>query len=256
MLRIFILEDDFFQQGRIESMIGRIISTHNIKAKPLKLFEKADQLLEEVKEQGSHQVFFLDIQIGQNRKEGLELAKEIRKQDPYATIIFTSTFTEFLPVTFEYRLAALDFIDKMLPNEDYAKRIEAALLDALNKFGDGEKEDAFYFETAKSALQVPFRKILFFETSPIVHKILLHTTDGVSEFYGQLSKIEEVDPRLYRCNKSFVVNCENITVVEKSEGKVHFENGEYCYVSKLKQKKLLEKIKVYTTNFKEELLWR
>lgn len=253
MLRVFVLEDDFFQQGRIESIIGKIISSHNIKAKPLKLFEKADQLLEEVKEQGSHQVFFLDIQIGQNRKEGLELAKKIRSRDPYATIIFTSTFTEFLPVIFEYRLAALDFIDKMLSNGDYANRIEAALLDAINKFGDGEKEDAFYFETAKSAIQVPFRKILFFETSPIVHKILLHTTDGISEFYGQLSKIENLDERLYRCNKSFVVNCENITFVEKSEGKVHFENGEYCYVSKLKQKKLLEKVKSFVVDLNGDI---
>lgn len=103
-------------------------------------------------------------------------------------------------------------------------------------------EDAFYFETPLSAIQVPFDKILFFETSSTVHKVILHTKDGRSEFYGPLSKIEKVDSRLHRCHKSFVVNYENIVSIDKKTGKVNFENDVFCFASKLKINTLISKI--------------
>ena len=57
-------------------------------------------------------LFFLDIEIKGEEKKGLEIAKEIRKKDPHATIVFVTTHSEFMPITFQYKVAALDFIDK------------------------------------------------------------------------------------------------------------------------------------------------
>lgn len=119
MLTIFVLEDSLEQQFRIESIIKHIISTNDIKLKQLRLFDDSKQLLEQITEQGSHQIFLLDIQIGNNNREGLDLARKIRLKDPYATIIFTTLHTEYLPLTYEYRISALDFIDKMLPDKEY-----------------------------------------------------------------------------------------------------------------------------------------
>ena len=51
------------------------------------------------------------------KRKGLDIAKEIRKKDPNATIVFVTTHSEFMPVTFKYRVAALDFIDKALNDE-------------------------------------------------------------------------------------------------------------------------------------------
>ena len=62
------------------------------------------------------------------------------------------------------------------------------------------------------------------------------------EFYGSLSQIEKSDPRLFKCHKSFLINPENIIKLDKSTGTVYFENGGVCYVSKLKLKKLIERI--------------
>ena len=50
------------------------------------------------------------------------------------------------------------------------------------------------------------------------------------------------DPRLFKCHKSFLINPENIIKLDKSTGTAYFENGGVCYVSKLKLKKLLERI--------------
>lgn len=242
MLNIYVLEDHFIQQNRIEEVIHTILKKNNIKVGDFEVFDKPNQLLDFITERGSHQLFFLDIQIKDDTKKGLEVSKQIRKSDPYANIVFFTTHSEYLPLTFQYQLAALDFIDKSLEGEDFQKRLESIILLTCKKIQSQNPEDAFRIENVKTVIQVPFHDILYFETSDIVHKVILYTKEEQIEFYGSLSQIEKSDPRLFKCHKSFLVNPENIIKLDKSTGTVYFENGGVCYVSKLKLKKLLERI--------------
>jgi len=177
-------------------------------------------------------------------KKGLEVAKQIRKNDPYASIVFFTTHSEYLPLTFQYQLVALDFIDKSLEGEDFQKRVESIILLTCKKIQSQNPEDAFRIENVKTVIQVPFHDILYLETSDIVHKVILYTKEEQIEFYGSLSQIEKSDPRLFKCHKSFLINPENVIKLDKSTGTVYFENGGVCYVSKLKLKKLLERIRL------------
>lgn len=236
MLNIYVLEDHFIQQNRIEEVIHTILKKNNIKVGDFEVFDKPNQLLDFITERGSHQLFFLDIQIKDDTKKGLEVAKQIRKSDPYANIVFFTTHSEYLPLTFQYQLAALDFIDKSLECEDFQKRLESIILLTCKKIQSQNPEDAFRIENVKTVIQVPFHDIL--------HKVILYTKEEQIEFYGSLSQIEKSDPRLFKCHKSFLVNPENIIKLDKSTGTVYFENGGVCYVSKLKLKKLLERIRL------------
>lgn len=38
----------------------------------------------------------------------MEIAREIRAKDPSASIVFVTTHSEFMPVTYRYRVSALD----------------------------------------------------------------------------------------------------------------------------------------------------
>ena len=69
------------------------------------------------------------------KRQGLDIAKEIRKKDPNATIVFVTTHSEFMPVTFKYRVAALDFIDKALDDEDFYERVHLAIEYTMDKMG-------------------------------------------------------------------------------------------------------------------------
>ena len=57
------------------------------------------------------------------------------RRDPYASIVFITAHPELLPSTFQYRLAALDFIDKNLPDIEYEDRIISDIGLALSKNG-------------------------------------------------------------------------------------------------------------------------
>ena len=75
------------------------------------------------------------------------------------------------------------------------------------------------------------------------HKVILHTKDERLEFYATITEIEETDPRLYRCHRSFVVNPANIVKIDKEEKIALFENNDSCLISRMKYKGLIEKVK-------------
>ena len=114
MISIFVLEDDFLQQGRLETTIAAIMKEKNWSYKELTIFGKPQQLIDAIPEKGNHQIFFLDIEIKKEEKKGLEVANQIRQHNPSAVIVFVTTHSEFMPLTFQYQVSALDFIDKSL----------------------------------------------------------------------------------------------------------------------------------------------
>lgn len=242
MLNIFILEDDLFQQSRLVQVIKNGMANHNLKYRHLELFSKPHKLLEAIKEKGNHQIFFLDIQIKEETKKGLEVAKEIRALDPNAVILFVTTHSEFMPETYRYKVSALDFIDKTMTDADLREAIDSVLLHAYQNLSQTVSESAFVFKNGHSHIQVPFADILYFETSPTIHKVVLTTKSGHMEFYGKVSDIAKADDRLYQSHRSFVVNPENIVEVDRPNGIVYFENGESCFVSKLKLRGLIDRI--------------
>ena len=230
LLKIFVLEDEWIQQSRIEAVLQELIAQKSLQCKVPEVFGKSSQLLDAITERGAHHLFFLDIEIKGEEKKGLEIAKEIRKKDPHATIVFVTTHSEFMPITFQYKVAALDFIDKTLSEEEFRERISSAIDYTLEQAGT-------------TIAQVPFNKILYVETSPTIHKVILHTQDERLEFYASITDIEKADPRLYRCHRSFVVNPQNITKIDKEAKKAFFENGDNCLISRTKYRGLLEALK-------------
>ena len=162
MINIFVLEDEILQQSRIETAILKILNEEQIKCRVFDVFGSSSQLLEAIEERGGHQLFFLDIEIKDEEKKGLEIAKEIRKKDPAATIVFVTTHSEFMPLTFKFKVSALDFIDKALGEQYFYERIKSAIDYTLASAGETLSQESFHLETSLSQIQVPLKKILYF----------------------------------------------------------------------------------------------
>ena len=67
-----------------------------------------------------------------------------------------------MPITFKYRVAALDFIDKALDDEEFYERVRLAIEYTMDKMGATIAQDSFTFETATAQVQVPFNNYLIF----------------------------------------------------------------------------------------------
>lgn len=239
-MNIFILEDNFIQQTRIENIVKKILFENKIECRHFEVYGKPHQLLENISERGSHQLFLLDIEIKDDDQRGLDVAREIRKRDSQAVIAFVTTHSEFMPVSFEYLVSAIDFIDKELPEPTFIKRIENVISSVCDNQGRTVSEDSFVFTGPKAQIQVPFKDLLYIETSTIAHKLTLYSKRDIVEFYGQLSEIIEQEPRLFQCHRSFIVNPYNISLIDKENRVVHFQNGSSCIISRLKIRSLLK----------------
>ncbi|WP_238594049.1 response regulator, partial [Streptococcus suis] len=88
-----------------------------------------------------NQIYFLDLEIGNQKNLGFEIAKEIRNNNPYAVIIFVTSYSDLMPLVFQYHLSALDFIIKDLKETEFRNRLKQCLEQVIISFkkkSDGE----------------------------------------------------------------------------------------------------------------------
>lgn len=241
-MNIFVLEDDFKQQARIEKTIVNLLEKHRIVPKKFEISGKPDQLLQYIEEKGAHQLFFLDIEIKGEELKGLQVAKKIRTIDPYASVVFVTTHSEFMPLSFRYQVSALDYIDKEFETAEFESRIEKALLYVHAKDYKAVADDSFYYKSKYAHVQYPFNEVYYIETSPRPHRVILYTKTDRMEFTASLSDILKHDKRLLQCHRSFAINPRNVVKVDKHEKQVYFPNGATCLISRQKLESTLAAI--------------
>ena len=175
MLDIYVLEDNIIQQFRMGHDIATIMSKNNWDYQRIEVFSSANEIIAKATEKGEHQIFFLDLEIKDDEKQGIDVAKAIREKDATAIIVFVTTHSEFMLLTYQALVGAIDFIDKNLNDQAFSERIELCLKEAMKHQNDNFGENSFLFETPKARVRVLYSDILYFETSPAVHRVILHT---------------------------------------------------------------------------------
>lgn len=238
-MKIYILEDDFLHLARLENALDALIKKHRLADVKVESFDKSQQLLDSITETGNHLLFLLDIDLKNDKRTGLDVAKEIRKTDPYASIVFITTHSEFMPLTFEYQVMAREYIAKELDDNDFIHRIENVLLESYRKIGV-ETPDLFQLHTSNFDIQIPFHELLYIETATRSHYVIVCTETESFDIPLSLDEIQKLDSRLFRCHRSFLVNPRNIYKIERERRLVHFKNGESCPISRYKMRGLVE----------------
>lgn len=241
MLSIMICEDDTEQRTRITKYIEDSIMIENLDMEIVLSTEIPEETIEYLKKNKISGLYFLDVDLNSNIN-GIKLAEMIREYDPRGFIVFVTTHAEMSYLTFMYKVEAMDYIIK--DNHETAKeRIHQCILNAHKKYSSKvtEMQKNFTIKVEDKIINIEYSKILFFETSNIIHKVLLHAVDRQIEFYAKMKDIEsKLDERFYRCHRSFLVNKDNIKEIDKNDRVVHMINGQECLVATRLLKGLLK----------------
>lgn len=225
MIDVYVCEDDEKQLATLKQYINDYIM---IEAAPMQLklaTSNPYKLLENVDNQHKR-LYFLDIALGSDIN-GLELAQRIRQIDSNCKLVFITTHTEMMFLVFKYQLEVLDYIIKDEPDA-FHQRVAQVLALALVRFEQSKIASADYvqFKMDSQARQVQVSDILYIESSPVQHKLVVHLENGTFEYYGTIKDAESLHADLYRCHKSYVVNCKKISIVNKRDRKIELNNGE------------------------------
>lgn len=243
MLNVYVCEDIEIQRKKLKSILENIIVMEELDMELVVATDNPYEVLSYVKETEEVGIYFLDVDL-KTDMDGLNLALEIRKYDPRGFIVFVTSHSEMSYMTFQYRLEAMDYIVKEQGDDMIRQRVYHCLMNANERFSSGNNriQDVFTFKVNNRVFSIEYDDIVYFETSPNVHKVILHGKRRVTEFYGNIKELEaKLDGRFYRCNRSFLLNKKNIKEVDIKDKIVIMINGETCPISIRRIKGLREK---------------
>lgn len=172
------------------------------------LFTSGEELLSYLKKTDkTFHIYVLDIEMpGLN---GIDIARNIRKSDKNAVIIFLTDYKEYVYQVFE--VLPFRFLQK--PVE--MKLLEQTLNEAICHIR--QSQTLFFFQVGHEEFQIPFGEIIYFEGAG--RKIVLHTLSESIEFYGKLNETwNQLNHELFtRSHASFLINMEYIRTIRQNE---------------------------------------
>jgi len=240
MVPIFICENDPIQRNRLEDIIKKytmiedydmtiILSTAN----PYDILDYLDS------NENTRGAYFLDVDLGQDIN-GIQLGAEIRRKDVFSRIVFVTTHSELMSLTFTYKVEAMDYIVKDEP-ENIQRKVRGCLKQ-INDYYTSEttkEEDRIKLKINNQIRVFTLKDIMFFETTEVSHKIKLHLTNNRVELYGNLGELEAFSNSFIRVHKSYLINKDNIASIDKKKREVTMVNGEVTLISVRKVKLLI-----------------
>lgn len=240
MLKIYVCEENPKERKAISDIITKTICMEEYDMALVLATGSPHQLLKKVRETPSAAVYFLDAELNSDIN-GIELALRIRLLDPRGFIIFIASHKDLFPLMFQYKLEVMDCIDKnefrRLPERVFdclkrANELYTALTNTVHKL--------FRFKVGSQLITLPMDSTLYFETSPSSHRIIAHTLNQTTEFYGSIRKLTlQADERFLLSHRSCLVNRDFILSVDFVRLQICLANGEICPVS-VRQLKLFK----------------
>lgn len=246
MLKIFVCDDEIAHCSKITRIIKNylLMKDYDIQFQ----FSTQDPLaiLSYISKNKTEGIYFLDIDLNLSMN-GIELGKKIREYDPTAKIIFVTTYTDMVYLTFLHKVEAMDYIIKD-QTETLQKRITDCIDVALNRYLNTflETRPQIWIKNGPMNIKLYVDEILYFESSPTPHKLIVHLDNRIIEYMGKIKDVEGFNDDFCRCHQSFVVNLVNVKEINKKERIITMSNGSQCLVSTRYLKKVVKEFEEKT----------
>ncbi len=229
MIKIAICDDELHFLDHMEKML-HIYEEKSKQSFLIKKYVQSIRLMDAIREE--FQIYFLDLQMP--NMNGLELAKVIRKYDDRSTIIFVTSYREYVFDSFQYSVA--NYITKPITQIQINCEMDRALR-KLNTFEQqylGVKNNNGYMKIFLSDIQ-------YIETYD--RNVLIHCQGGRNEI-GHF-KMQDLEQHLssysfIRCHNSYIVNVNYINQIHDLS--ITLLSGEIIYTTKSRKKELIKKM--------------
>ena len=190
MISVYLCEDDKRQLEQYSRLIRKFLDFEGYEEIPVYNFQGPHALLNAVRKNSGTGLYFLDIQLNSDI-DGLELARQIRLLNPLGYIIFLTTHSEMMALTFQYHVEALDFITK-----DDPRLLEQRLRDCLRTAISYEitarkqQDPSVGIKTENMILYINPDDILYIRSDSSPHKVTICSQNGIHRVTGSLKEFQ------------------------------------------------------------------
>ncbi len=194
--RLAVCEDDQIVRDGICRFCGETLTEENI-AHEIASFSSAEEL-EAFLETGEQGFDLLVLDIKLEEKNGLELAKEVRRRNDRVSILFITGYEEYALAGYEVQ--PVHFLLKPL---DWEKLREILLKDWRQK----HRAQTVLLEKGRRKIRLAVHSILYVETDGS-HGVQIILEDGSVKFPAGMGELEGMLPKgqFVRCHNSYIVN--------------------------------------------------
>ena len=221
MIKIGACDDEAHELKKIAALIEKWAQAHHTPV-DIRCFDSGEKILAAIGGGESFDILFLDIYMG--KKDGIAVAREIRKIDTGCAIVFATNSRE--RAVDGFAVHALHYLLKPIDSQSLADALDRAMQtrakprDKLIQIGSRQKQ-----------YRVEVGDIRFAESSARV--VTVHTREsGDICYYDKLDNFELLcdDDRFVRCHKSFLVNLNYVQSIVATV--ITLDSGEEIPISK------------------------
>lgn len=217
-LKIAICDDDAQQRAYLQDMVTEW-SKRNRHLTEIKQYADAKSFLFDYEEEKDFDVLLLDIEMPQIN--GIQLAKEIRKENTTVQIVFITGYYEYFSDGFD--VSALHYLMKPAT----AEKVCPVLDKAVNNLS--YRQRAILLATADGSIKVSLADILYLEAENVY--VIVHTTQGNYRTRAALAKMaQELDDTFFKVHRSFIVGLKYIKKITRTD--ITMINGETVPISR------------------------
>lgn len=234
-MNIVIVEDEVQQQLQMSDFIHRFLNERKVSFK-INCFSDGESFLASYLP-GKADLLFMDIQLGDNHLNGMEISKRLRKIDDNVILIFVTNMAQF--ALEGYSVDAVDFIVKPVQYEPFRMKMEKALKIFLAR----THLDDVMISVENGTRKIFASEILYVEVSN--HDLYYHTKSGEYKVKSSLkSAISSLDGLPFsRCNSCYLVNLCCVESIEKDF--VVMSNGDKLKMPRSRRKEFLNELGSY-----------
>lgn len=167
-------------------------------------FPSAESFLFHYAEEKDYDILLLDVEM--KAKSGVELAKEIRRENDAVQIIFVTGYSEYIAEGYE--VSALNYLIKPVREEKFFDIMNRASV-KLQK-----NEKALFLSLSGETVRIPVYEIRYLEVRQ--NYVMIHAREDYSVKRTLAEFERELDERFYRMGRSFMVNLSCIRKITKT----------------------------------------
>ncbi len=239
MIDFIICEDEKEFAKKYQEIAEKVMMNYDIEYK-FNVFSGYTNNWKKLSKNDNFKVYILDLKTKEG--SGLDAARYIREEldDWQSMIIVVTAYPEFKFEALGKRLMLVDFVNKF---DNFNQRLTQAIQISLKNFD--KRPNSLKYTYKKTVYNIEFSKIIYIEKEQDNKRCIIKTMEKDYYIQGNLNQVELLlDKRFVKCNRSYIINLEQVESYNTKSNILYFKNGTSLYaVSRNKKKEIINYVR-------------